>query len=317
MIGWRQEKASVIHLSKIYKEELYTPEELEQLKLNPKKKCSTVGVLGRWMAKLPPWRVLYPLYVAHQLDTVVQVRYFAGLPEVFDGLTLAYASDIHYGPLFKEDRVRELARRINGLQADVVLLGGDYGQNSFDAIDFFQLKPGFRGKEAVLAALGNHDRKFPEANLPKLKQAMRDDGVIPVINEAWIMERQGKKLAFASTDDCFNGQPDLQAVAQQCAEADFTIFFPHNPDILPNTFDMPGGVFYQLAICGHTHGGQVTFRGRTIHYSSLTGRRFLSGWYRENGVDILVSNGVGTSGLPVRLEARPQLHLLTLKRKEA
>ena len=120
-------------------------------------------------------------------------------------------------------------------------------------------------------------------------------------------------MAVAGVDDFYNGYPDLEKTAAACREADFSIFLSHSPDILPETYALPGGPFYQLALCGHTHGGQVRLFGHALKSSSDYGDRFLSGWYRENEVDILVSNGVGTSMLPVRFEARPQIHLITLK----
>ena len=43
------------------------------------------------------------------------------------------------------------------------------------------------------------------------------------------------------------------------------------------------------------------------------GNRYMSGWLEESRAAILVSNGVGTSGAPVRLFAPPQIHLITLK----
>ena len=122
-------------------------------------------------------------------------------------------------------------------------------------------------------------------------------------------------MAFVSCDDYYCGQPELQKIAAFRLKADYTVFLPHMPDILPETFKMPGGPFYQLALCGHTHGGQVAVLGHAIHSSSIYGSRYLSGWYNENGVDFLVSNGVGTSGLPVRLGAKPQMHLITMKKE--
>lgn len=288
-------------------------------KLNRKrgKKSYHIHWFGRLLAMLPSSNPLfYPIYLAAQLDTVEETYYSSQWPKEFDGLKIAYASDIHYGVLFKEDRVRNLARRVNALNADLVLLGGDYGQDSDGAVEFFQLKPGFQAKIAVLAAFGNHDRLKPESNVKRIIQEMRQNGVIPVMNDIYMIKRDGKQIAFASTDDWYLGKPALKKIAHQCVNADFTIFFPHNPDILPETYSMPGGPFYQLAICGHTHGGQVSVRGHAIKSSSVYGDRFLSGWYHEQGADILVSNGVGTSGLPVRLGARPQIHLLTMKTGE-
>ena len=279
-----------------------------------KKRAKRVSWLGKLMALLPASCILlYPLYLAAQLDTVKETYASPLLPEAFDGLQIAFVSDIHYGSLFKEERVRKLVKQVNALGADIVILGGDYAENSEGAIAFFDLHPGFKAKIAVLGTVGNHDRTLPESNFPKLLKRMAKEKVIPVVNDVWTLEIDDKALAFASTDDFFNGYPDFAGVAALCGKADFTIFFPHNPDSLPETYDIGKRSFYQLALCGHTHGGQVAIRGHAIKSSSNYGDRFLSGWYRENGADILVSNGVGTSGLPVRLGARAQIHLITLK----
>ena len=281
-----------------------------------KVRAKKVGFLGKLMAKLPANSIwLYPLYQAAQLDTVEEIYASPLLPPAFDGWKAAYVSDIHYGALLKEDRVRALVERVNGWQADVILLGGDYGENALGAVEFWQMKPGFRAKTCVAAAMGNHERTPPEGSLDRILAAMRADGVTPVVNGAAVIRRGDAALALASTDDFFNGEPDLIKTKAACEGADFTIFFPHNPDILPETYLMPGGPFFQLALCGHTHGGQVTVLGRAVKSSSVYGNRYRSGWYRENGVDILVSNGVGTSALPVRLGAQPQVHLITLRKE--
>ena len=271
--------------------------------------------LGKYLAKLPPWPIFYPLYEAAQLHLVEELYWSPEIPAGFDGFRIVYLSDIHWGPLFSEARVRDLAKRVNKLHADVVILGGDYSVNSDGAIAFFQLKPGFQAKTAVLGVMGNHDRMLPEENFEKLIAAMKEDGVTPLVNDGVLLERKGSRMAFVSCDDYYCGQPDLQKIAAFRLKADYTVFLPHMPDILPETFKMPGEPFYQLALCGHTHGGQVAVLGHAIHSSSIYGSRYLSGWYNENGVDFLVSNGVGTSGLPVRLGAKPQMHLITMKKE--
>ncbi len=282
-----------------------------------KKKFHRISLLGKLLALLPSSTPLfYPVYLAAQLDTAEDTYSSSQWPKEFDGLKIAYLSDIHYGELLKEDRVRALAKRVNALEADMVLLGGDYGQNSDDAVEFFRLKPGFKARIAVLGAFGNHDHLGPESNMDRIAREMRQDGVIPVVNGVYMIKRNEKQIAFASTDDYLKGRPTLQKVARQCRKADFTVFFPHNPDILPEAYRMPGGPFYQLALCGHTHGGQVSICGHALRSPSVYGDRYLSGWYHEQGTDIMVSNGVGTSALPVRLGARPQIHLLTMKTKE-
>ena len=287
----------------------------KQLNREEKKRTHEPFWLGKLMAKLPPWPIFYPLYEASRLNMIEELYWSPKIPEGFDGFRVAYLSDIHYGPLFSEQRVRDLAERVNKLHADVVILGGDYGVNSDGAVDFFELKPGFQAKTAVLGVMGNHDRMLPEENFEKLIAAMKADGVTPLVNDGVVLERRGSRMAFAACDDYYCGQPDLKKTAALSKTADFTVFLPHMPDILPDTFDLPGGPFYQLALCGHTHGGQVAILGHAIHSSSIYGNRYLSGWYHEHGVDFLVSNGVGTSDLPVRLGAKPQMHLITMKRE--
>lgn len=283
-------------------------------KAENRKRAKKANFLGRMLMLLPVSCVIfYPLYLAVQLDTVEDVYCSPALPAVFDGLRVAYVSDIHYGAYLSENRVRALVERVNELEPDLIILGGDYGEDSQGAVDFFNLKPGFQAKWAVVGVMGNHDRTLPENNLGVLKKAMEENGVRPLVNDVLMLERDGWKLAVAGVDDFYNGYPDLEKTANLCREADFTIFAPHTPDILPETYDMEGGPFYQLALCGHTHGGQVAVLGHTLKSSSNYGDRYRTGWMQENGIDLMVSNGVGTSFLPIRLGARPQIHLITLK----
>ena len=71
----------------------------------------------------------------------------------------------------------------------------------------------------------------------------------------------------------------------------------------------------EVALFGHTHGGQISFFGKSPFFNLKTdvGPRYMSGWLEENRAAVLISNGVGTSGAPVRLFAPPQIHLITLK----
>lgn len=275
-------------------------------------RASKPRLIGKLLTLLPVSSILlYPLYLATQLDICREAYISPLLPNAFSGLKIAFVADIHYGSFLKEDRLRELVLKVNELRPDVLILGGDYGEDSQGALDFWNLFPGFEAAKAVVGVLGNHDRTPPESNLDKLTDAMRNNGVIPLVNDVLMLEKDGKRLALAGIDDYYNGHPKIEKVSSLCESADFTIFIPHTPDVLPS-IETP---FYQLALCGHTHGGQVSLWGHALHSSSDYGDRFLSGWYHEKGADVLVTNGVGTSSLPVRLGARPQIHLLTLQSK--
>jgi len=126
-------------------------------------------------------------------------------------------------------------------------------------------------------------------------------------------------LYITGADDYHNGFPDVAGIAAQVRQEDFVIFAGHTPDLMPDVLKARSADgaphWYDLALFGHTHGGQVSFMGHTL-FSQLApavSARYLSGWLEENRAAVLVSNGVGTSFAPVRLFARPQVHLITLK----
>ena len=122
--------------------------------------------LGKLMLLLPVTCALfYPLYLAQQLDLVEENYVSPALPAAFDGLRVAYISDIHYGAYLNRSRVDALVARVNALSPELIILGGDYGEDSQGALDFFALKPAFQARWGVVGVMGNHDRTPPEDNL--------------------------------------------------------------------------------------------------------------------------------------------------------
>ena len=171
------------------------------------------------------------------------------------------------------------------------------------------------------AVVGNHDRTEPESNFAVLVAAMKSYGALPLNNYVDRIKVGQSYVYIAGVDDYDNGFPDVRGVARQVTTDDFVIFVGHNPNLLLDAFratDRDGdNHWFDLALFGHTHGGQVTLFGHSVFSRNALeiGERYLSGWKEENRAHILVSNGVGTSVLPIRLFARPQIHLITLKSK--
>lgn len=256
---------------------------------------------------------LRPFYQTTQLKTREEAYASDRLPAVFSGLTLAYASDIHYGSYLNDQRALEIMAQITGLQTDLIILGGDYGQDAVTAEAFFDLIPPFAPETPVLAAIGNHDLMGNGANITRLTDKMRAKGVTPLRNDVFWLRKDGHSIAFCAPDDILTGFPDFAALKEKAAGADFVIFMPHSPDLIPPARE--AGFHFDLALCGHTHGGQIAPFGRSLHASSRYGDRYRMGWVREEGADIFVSCGVGTSILPMRIGTHPEIHRITLSAK--
>ena len=279
-----------------------------------------VRVLRRLIARLWPLALIAYLFAEpFWLSVERRTLFYADLPPAFDGIRVAFVTDIHLGPFFSRERLEELIARIDAGHPDIVLLGGDYATDSDSAVAFFAAKPGFSATMGVYAVPGNHDRVMPESNLPRLLQAMREAGVTPLCNTVEVLRADGQHLHLAGIDDYVVGHPDIAGVAAACRADSFTIFLLHNPDGIPEALaarDARGFAGWaDLILCGHTHGGQMTIFGQRAltDINRATGERFRTGWKREGGADILISNGVGTTFLPVRFFARPQIHFLTLR----
>ena len=276
------------------------------------------GKLGLWLNSLPEnWKWVFPVHLSRQLYLVENDVTSEKLPRALHGLKIAYASDIHFGALLKEERVIDLAERLNALEADIILLGGDYGEDAAHTLEFFRLLPPLKAKLAVCGVIGNHDRA--EATAEELIDAMETCGFTHLVNSTLTLEMDGKKLCICATDDLSHGDPVFNEVKEQVFGADYVIYAPHSPDALEAAREEGADGFYDLVVCGHTHGGQVAIFGFAPYTASLYGARYgnlyLSGEIEEDdGTQIIISNGVGTTWMPVRFGAPPQYHLITLRR---
>lgn len=240
----------------------------------------------------------------------------ADLPASIGQLRIVYLTDIHMGGLFADARLSALIGQVNALGADVVLLGGDYADDSAGAVAFFKSMPRIDARYGVYAVVGNHDRTAPESNLNQLRSAMQEAGVTPLVNATTHIRIGTENIYLAGIDDVNCGHPDLKGVASQVRAEDYVIFLCHSPAIIPDALaatDMNRSLrWFDLGLFGHTHGGQVALFGGLMHDDGVE-EQYRSGWVHQNRTDLLTSRGVGTSVLPVRLFCRPQIHLITIK----
>lgn len=257
----------------------------------------------------------WPFIEPFMLETESVTLTAEDLPAGIGQLRIVYAADIHQGGLFGQRRLENLVSQINACNADIVLLGGDYADDSTGAIRFFQSLPRIYSRYGVYAVPGNHDRTVPESNLTTLRAAMLEAGVTPLVNAVSRVRIGTSDIYIAGVDDISNGHPDLSGVASQVSASDYVIFLCHSPAIIPDALkatDSGGHAnWFDLGLFGHTHGGQIALIGPLLRDDGVA-NEYTSGWMKQNRIDMLVTRGVGTTGLPVRLFCTPQIHLITV-----
>ena len=276
--------------------------------------CSCLGRILTFLVLLA--LLCYPFAEPYMLETESVSLSSADLPQDIGQLRIVYLSDIHAGFFFSQSRVNDLVQTVNRLNADLVLLGGDYAQDSDGAIAFFKALPSIHARYGVFGVMGNHDRTVPESNLQLLRAAMMSAGVTPLVNDVASVRIGTSDIYIAGIDDVNNGWPDIAGVASQTRQEDYVIFLSHSPEAIPDAQKAGDGngrrSWFDLGLFGHTHGGQIALIGPLLGISKVDGR-YEQGWLTENRVSLLISRGVGTSVVPVRVGRRPQIHLITVR----
>lgn len=241
-------------------------------------------------------------------DEVVSDR----LPSGFDGARVVFLADIHAGRFMGKRGMDELVTKVNALEPDVLVLGGDYvGGKAGGASTFYGAAPRFEARLARLAVLGNHD---VWEGSEEARAGLEASGFTLLENSFASVESSGSSIAVAGVADLYTGTPDIAAAGSQIPADQFAILVSHNPDVFGT--QLPGSPrTWDLALAGHTHAGQLTALGLAAPFvPSRFGQRYRSGWLEEQGTPILVTPGVGVVTLPLRFFARPEIHVITLRR---
>lgn len=244
----------------------------------------------------------------------------------FDGLRIVALSDIHAGSNgVDEAKLRRIVETVNSLDADLVVMLGDFVATTRDRQSVFMpmsaiaehLK-GMRARYGVFAVLGNHDGWHGDSNVA---DGLERAGIRVLQNQIASIERNGKRLRIFGLKDHLQlnswytfDQMTKHTVAQAGGDGQFLVL-EHSPDI----FDVMHyykslGDDFGLMIAGHTHGGQIWLPviGSPVVPSSL-GQRYNRGHIREKGRDLFVTTGIGTTLLPFRFLMPPEIAVLTVR----
>jgi len=229
-----------------------------------------------------------------------------GLDPALQGLRIVQLSDLHFGGFVSASQLREWVRRTNELGPDLVVLSGDLGVRGKArplevATELGQLE----ATHGVIAVLGNHDAECAES----LAQALTDVGIRVLRNQSWAIEWGDARLLIAGLDGVHRYAWDLDAALAGRRPGDVLLVVSHYPDPAAAVSDAGAA----LMLCGHTHGGQVAYRGTHCFMGlPLLGGPLAAGLQRIADTWVHQHTGLGTTGLPVRLGLPPEVVELTL-----
>ena len=212
------------------------------------------------------------------VDRVVKYDFtHRDVPEAFEGFRIAFISDLHYKSLLKEKGLNDLVRLLIAQKADVLLMGGDYQE-------------GCEYVEPLFSALA------------RVKTPMGTYGV---------MGKDGQQIIIAGVRNPFDLGRNGVSPTLALSPKDFVILLVHTPDYIEDV----SVANTDLALAGHTHGGQVRVFGVAPALNSHYGNRFITGLaYNTAKIPLIITNGIGTSKLPIRVGAPAEIIVITLHR---
>lgn len=232
-----------------------------------------------------------------------------GLPPELEGVRIAHLSDFHLGVPSRGARaVVRAAAWVRERQPDLVCVTGDLltrprGRRALEEA-LARLPPAY-------AVLGNHDVGVAKDPLAKRSDDVALAGATLLRDEAAELELRGVRVQVAGVEPRRWMATETLPLARLGGSAPLRILLCHFPEALDA---LPDGVFH-LVLAGHVHSGQIALPygfGRFLFGSP--GARYVEGLYRRGRTTLHVSPGLGTTFVPFRLFARPEVTELVLQR---
>jgi predicted MPP superfamily phosphohydrolase len=257
---------------------------------------------GHWPARLVRALGLQRRVQVHHHRVLV-----ARWPSAVRPLRIAFISDLHAGPTTHPSLLDEAFAQLAAADADLVLLGGDYVFLFAEYIDAIadRLRR-IRAPLGIHGVMGNHDLWADDAAIARALEAA---GARVLVNERVDMPAPFAHVALVGLDDPWTGLPPRLPLLPPGDER-VRVVLAHAPEVMLHLGEEP----FDLALCGHTHGGHVALPGEVpILVPGPLSRRYAHGRHDVGGGrTLIVSRGIGGTEVALRTFADPDILIVEL-----
>ncbi len=243
------------------------------------------------------------------IDCVVNYDFtHRDVPEAFEGFRIAFISDLHYKSLFKEQGLNSLVNLLIAQKADVLLMGGDYQEGCEYVEPLFAALSRVKTPMGTYGVMGNNDYERCHDDIVR---TMEHYGMRVLEHKVDTLRKDGQQILIAGVRNPFDLARNGVSPSLALSPKDFVILLVHTPDYIEDV----SIANTDLALAGHTHGGQVRIFGVAPILPSHYGNRFVTGLaYNSAKIPLIVTNGIGTSQVPIRIGAPAEIVVITLHR---
>ena len=279
--------------------------------------ASGTGLLMIWGFTAGP-RMLHQNHLTITVDN---------LPDHFDGFRITQISDTHLGN-FRYGRMFDKAVSANReFDPDILVFTGDLVNNfSYETVGWHEKFNAFSaaGKFAIP---GNHDygdyyrwkdEVSKNENRAGIIKAFSDFGFRLLMNQSFPVIKGNDTIYIAGVENWghapFPQYADLQKTTEAIPAGAFIILLSHDPSHWYSEIRMREG--FPLTLSGHSHGLQWGIKLAGLEFSLIyLSRKNWAGLYRQGGNHLYVNRGLGTIGIPFRLDMPAEITFITLKKR--
>ena len=269
---------------------------------------------------------LAPIFVASSIirqNKKLKVRKttlkFDKLPQAFDNYKIAQVSDIHCDRVGHSDL--SFIKKIKDFNPDIIVITGDVLDSYNNDMD---IAYNILSQLAIIAPCyfvsGNHELRLPE-EYEQLINIMKKLNITYMNNSNLLITKNNESINLAGVEDYnfFKNEDNLnhranfiKTLEELYSPNHFNILLSHRPEKFPIYADLK----YELIFSGHAHGGQwrLPFIGGIFSPSQGFFPKYTNGNYVLEDSTIIVSQGLGNSSFPIRINNRIELVLATLKK---
>lgn len=241
------------------------------------------------------------------------------ITSMYEGLKIVQISDIHYGNSIKKKELNKIIESVNKIKPDLIFFTGDLIDYKLNEKQHKEIVEAFNKLEAKLgkyAVSGNHDYFYEKWNeiIEEMGFYNLNDTYVEIYNNSTdsifvagisdnIYSTKNIKDKSETIFSYLNNEEEKHHI--------YKILLMHEPDYIE---DIDYNQF-NLILSGHSHNGQVRLPIIGSLYTPIGSKKYKEEYYKINNTELYISNGLGTTLIPIRLFNNPSFSLYRLTKK--
>ncbi len=208
----------------------------------------------------------------------------------------------------------ELYEKLKDKPIDLIALTGDFLDRKRtipNLVPYLKILNQLNAKHGIYAVLGNHDYVLRDHNLQTLIETLERNNCKVLQNENDMIIVQGKPVNIIGIDDFSTKRSNLDASYEGIKQGT-NLVLTHDPNIVLHMKKY----HFDYLLAGHFHGGQICYPKayHLVKIGKLARMNIIKGFHMQDGKPFYISEGLGQTGINIRIGSRPEitLHELSL-----